>query len=65
MLVVLEILGNSEAQGKRNHLYGKANGNGLGGPPSWVLWGIRESPRQANSVSQVDGNSDMVPTYWL
>ena len=28
-------------------------------------WDVRESPRQVNSVSQVDEDLDMVPTYWL
>ena len=39
--------------------------NSLGGPISWVgqsLWG---SPRWVNSVSQIDGVSDMAPACWL
>ena len=38
---------------------------GLGGPESWVGQGLRELPGRANSHSQVDGDSDIVPAYWL
>ena len=29
----------------------------------FVVWGFRESPGRVNCVSQVDGDSDMVPTF--
>ena len=44
------------------YLCGKATGNGLSGPKSWVGRGLRQSPGWGK---QVDGVSDMVPTCLL
>ena len=35
--------------------------NGLGEPTSSIGQGFRETPRQPNSISQIDGDSDMTP----
>lgn len=48
-------------------LYGKATGNPLDGPQRWT-WqgGVSGNPQdEANSDSQVDGDSAVVPTLWL
>ena len=64
MLVVLDNLGKFE-WAKTSHLYGKASGNSLGGPKSWVGRALGNHQGEANSVSQVAGVSDMVPSCWL
>ena len=48
-------------------MYGKAIRNSLGGPDNWVGWGGASEIHYsgANSVSQVDGDSDMAPTWAL
>ena len=38
------------------YLYGKATGNSLGGPTSWVMQGLRNQLGGVNSVNQVDGD---------
>ena len=47
--------------GQDNHSYGKATGNSLGGPESWGDRASGNHQGGANSVSQIDGVSDMVP----
>ena len=50
---------------KTSHSHGKATGNSLGGPDSWVGERPQNHQGRAYSVSQVDGVSDMVPTFQL
>ena len=65
MLLIRESVGKSEASAKKGHLYEKATRNSFSGPTIWVGWGLRGSPGQGNSVSQVDKVSDMAPACWL
>ena len=46
MLLVSEILGKCDARANTGHSCGKATGNSLDGPESWVAWSFRESPGQ-------------------
>ena len=59
ILLVWEILTKSGAWAKTGHWYGKASGNSLCEPTSWVVWGLWELPGWGKQVSQVDGVSDM------
>ena len=59
MLLVWEILWKCQTWAKTHHLCGGATRITLGGPTSWVEWGLKESPGRVNSDRQVDGDSDL------
>ena len=65
MLLVLEILERAESYTKTDHLYGKGTGKSLVGPQTGWSRVLGSHHGRSNSVSQVDGDSDMVPTCQL
>ena len=68
MLLVWENLGKSEAYAGISHLYGKATGNSLGGPESWVGHSLWESPEWGKQCEPGWWNLSYctcLPTLWL
>ena len=68
MLLVWKNLGKSESWAKTSHLYGKATGNSVGWPESWMGQGLRVSPgwsKQYEPGGWSLRSGSHLPTLWL